>query len=159
MWVVGIDPGLSGGLAALCHDGVRAKLIDTISVPVAGVDAKRRVDVMAVIAWLRGFPDVRHAFVERAQAMPDQGASSGFNYGRAVGALEACVMGCQVPVTLVEARSWKRRFGLSRDKEASRQRAIQLFPEGAALLGRKMDHNRAEAALIALFGLDLIRSR
>ena len=39
------------------------------------------------------------------------------------------------------------------DKERSRQRALELFPAAHALFARKLDHGRAEAALLALFGL------
>lgn len=130
-----------------------------ISVPIIGVDkSKRRVDAAVVVAFImKHRPD--HAFIERAQAMPDQGSSSGFNYGRAVGYLEACVVGCQIPLHIIEARAWKKRFGLSRDKEESRQAALRLFPEAAAALARAKDHNRAEAALIAAHGLETLLGR
>jgi hypothetical protein len=94
-----------------------------------------------------------HAVIERGQAMPRQGASSGYKYGRSVGALEAVVMLCEIPLTIVEPTAWKKSHGLSGcggDKEASRQRALQLFPSAHDFLSRKMDHGRAEAALIAL---------
>lgn len=124
-----------------------------------GEHAKRRVDVIAVMQWIRRHsPD--HAIVERAQAMPEQGSSSGFNYGRAVGALEACVVGLLIPHTVVEARAWKHANGLIKtDKEASRQRAIQLFPGGHEFFARRMDHNRAEASLLAWYGLQLLRGQ
>jgi crossover junction endodeoxyribonuclease RuvC len=148
---LGVDPGLSGGLA-LIESGERCRVIFACAVPVTGEGAKRRVDVGAVLKILQKHK-IDHAFIERAQAMPDQGASSGFNYGRAVGALEACVQGMMIPLTFVEASAWKRDHGLIKtQKEDSRQRAIMLFP-GVALFVRKMDHNVAEAALIAAHGL------
>jgi len=91
--------------------------------------------------------------IERAQAMPKQGASSGFKYGRAVGAIEAVVACCAIPLTIVEPSIWKKLHALrGGDKEAGRQRALQLFPTAHELLARKRDHGRAEAALIALAG-------
>jgi hypothetical protein len=78
--------------------------------------------------------------------MPKQGASSGFKYGRAVGALEAVLACCEIPMTIVEPTAWKKAHHLrGGDKEAGRQRALQLFPAAHALLARKMDHGRAEA--------------
>jgi hypothetical protein len=56
-------------------------------------------------------------------------------------------------VTIVEPSAWKKFHKLhGKDKEGSRQRALQLFPEADALLARKLDHGRAEAALLALYG-------
>ena len=86
--------------------------------------------------------------------MPKQGASSGFKYGRAVGALEAAIALSGIPVQIIEPSMWKRALRLpGKDKEAARQCALELFPAAHALLARKKDHGRAEAALIALYGI------
>jgi len=85
--------------------------------------------------------------------MPKQGASSGFKYGRAVGAIEAVLACCEIPFTIIEPTAWKKFHQLrGGEKEASRQRALMLFPAAHALLARKKNHGRAEAALIALAG-------
>jgi crossover junction endodeoxyribonuclease RuvC len=146
--VLGIDPGVHGGCAVVNVDS--GELFDAIDIPVAGVGAKERVDVLTLRAWiLTQAPS--HAVIERAQAMPKQGASSTFKYGRAVGALEAVIACCEIPVTVIEPTAWKKIHGLrGSKKEASRLRALQLFPSAHALLARKKDHGRAEAALIAL---------
>jgi crossover junction endodeoxyribonuclease RuvC len=155
--ILGIDPGLNGGLA-LVLSGDRPTLLAVGDVPTTGEKAKRRVDVGAVVRFVKNreaMPD--HALIERAQAMPDQGASSGFVYGRAVGALEAVVEALEIPLSVSEAGAWKKAHALvGRGKEDSRQRAIKLFP-GAAGFERKLDHNRAEATLIAAYGLILLR--
>src|SRR5262249_22604580 len=155
--VIGIDPGVRGGLAVVeINDGAAPQLIDAIDIPVAGMGAKERVDVLAIRSWVLGHQP-QHAFVERAQAFPKQGASSGFKYGRAAGAIEAVVACCEVPLTIVEPTMWKRFHHLpGKDKEAARQRALQLFPSAHALLARRKDHGKADAALIALYGTTLI---
>jgi crossover junction endodeoxyribonuclease RuvC len=152
--VVGVDPGTSGGLAKVAvADAAAPQLIEAIDIPVIGTGAKERVDVAAICAWISQH-DVRHAYIERAQAMPKQGASSGFKYGRAVGAIEAAIALSGIPLTIVEPSVWKRFYRLpGKEKEASRQRALQLFPAAHAALARKKDHGRAEAALIALYGI------
>jgi crossover junction endodeoxyribonuclease RuvC len=152
--ILGIDPGIRGGLAiVLVNANAAPHLVDAIDIPVDGVDAKERVDVLAIRSWIVQHAP-QHALIERAQAMPKQGASSGFKYGRAVGAIEAVIALCEIPLTIVEPPLWKKFHGLPRasDKEASRQRARQLFPAAHALLAQKKDHGRAEAALIALYG-------
>jgi crossover junction endodeoxyribonuclease RuvC len=131
-------------------DGAAPQLIDAIDIPVVGIGAKERIDIAALRDWVLSYRPT-HALIERAQAMPKQGASSGFKYGRAVGAIEAVIAGCAIPLTIIEPTSWKKFHGLrGGDKETSRQRALQLFPSAHALLARKKDHGRAEAALIAL---------
>jgi crossover junction endodeoxyribonuclease RuvC len=149
--ILGIDPGIRGGLAVvLVNSSNGAQLVDAIDIPTVGTGAKERVDVIALRAWVLSHrPD--HCLIERAQAMPKQGASSGFKYGRAVGAIEAVIAGCEVPLTIVEPTAWKKFHALrGGDKELSRQRALQLFPAAHALFARKLDHGRAEAALLAM---------
>ena len=150
MKILGIDPGIRGGLAIVAvNSSSAARLVDAIDIPVVGVGAKERIDVLALRDWvLTHRPE--HAVIERAQAMPKQGSSSGFKYGRAVGSIEATVTGCEIPLTIIEPTAWKKFHQLrGGDKEASRQRALQLFPSAHALFARKKDHGRAEAALIA----------
>lgn len=134
---------------ALLEEGPgRLRVLDVIDIPTHGEAAKRRVDVLGVMKFIQRWnPD--HGGIERGQAMPDQGSSSGYIYGRAVGALEACLTGCMVPWTLVEASVWKRAAGLiGQDKEGSRQRALSLFPEAHGWLALKKSHNKAESILI-----------
>jgi crossover junction endodeoxyribonuclease RuvC len=152
MIVLGVDPGVRGGLSVIEINGGAPLLVDAIDIPVAGVGAKERVDVQAIRDFIEQYRP-QHAFIERAQAMPKQGASSGFKYGRSVGAIEAAITLCAIPLTIVEPTMWKKFHQLhGGDKEAGRQRAIQLFPAAHSLLARKMDHGRGDAALIALAG-------
>jgi crossover junction endodeoxyribonuclease RuvC len=145
-------PGIRGGLAIVHAVDDIALLRDAIDIPTVGFGAGERVDVAVVWDWVRHHKPIM-ALIERAQAMPRQGASSGFKYGRAVGSLEAAIVSCTVPIEIVEPGAWKRFWRLpGKDKERSRQRALELFPAAHALLARKKDHGRAEAALIALCG-------
>lgn len=157
MRILGIDPGLVGGAAIIITgddlDGP-PRIWDAIDIPTKGVDAKRRVDVLALSRWIvAGRPDL--AFIERAGTMPGQGIASGFVYGRAVGALEAAVILANVPLDIVEPRIWKAHFGLiGADKDASRQMILTGIPDAVKWLDRKKDHGRAEAILIAMYGAD-----
>lgn len=153
MKTLGVDPGIHGGLAIVeINNGVAPQIVDAIDIPVVGIKAKERVDPIAIRTWLDEHRP-QHAFVERAQAMPKQGSSSGFKYGRAVGAIEAVISCCGIPMTIVEPSTWKKFHGLhGGDKEGGRQRALQLFPAAHTLLARKRDHGRADAILLALAG-------
>jgi crossover junction endodeoxyribonuclease RuvC len=150
---LGIDPGVHGGLAVVkIIDGTAPVLAECIDIPVVGIGAKERVDAIALRNWLTTHKP-QHAYIERAQALPRQGSSSGFKYGRATGAIEAVLACCEIPVTIIEPSTWKKFHKLrGGDKEGSRQLALQLFPAAHALLARRKDHGRAESALIALYG-------
>jgi Holliday junction resolvasome RuvABC endonuclease subunit len=152
MRILGVDPGIRGGLAIITvEDRAAPQLIEAIDIPVTGTGAKERVDVAAIRNFIDRHKPVR-ALIERAQAMPRQGSSSGFKYGRAVGAIEATIALCSIPMEIVEPSAWKRHWHLpGKDKESGRQKALQLFPDAHAALARKRDHGRAEATLIALY--------
>jgi Holliday junction resolvasome RuvABC endonuclease subunit len=128
--VLGIDPGaVSGGLAILeIMDGAALQLVHVIDLPTVGVKAKQRIDVLALRNWIQQHrPD--HAYIERGQAHPQQGASSGFKYGRGCGSLETVIQLLEIPMTIVEPSVWKRKFHLrGKDKEGARQLALLQFP-------------------------------
>jgi len=108
MRTLGADPGIGGGLAIVeFDDGAVPQIVDAIDIPVAGVGAKERVDVLVIRAWLETHRP-QHALIERTQAMPKQGASSGFKYGRSVGSLEATIACCGIPLTIIEPTAWKK---------------------------------------------------
>ena len=142
MIVVGIDPGHGGAIAFL--DGTNSRVLD---MPVVGKDIN--FPELMSLMW----KSVDHAYVERVSAMPGQGVTSMFTFGRAYQAcLDACA-GTNIPYTLVTPAVWKRRAGLiGKDKEASRAMALRLFPRLAGDLARKKDCGRADALLIARFG-------
>jgi crossover junction endodeoxyribonuclease RuvC len=144
MKILGVDPGIHGGLAIIeIIDGAAPRLVEAIDVPTIGTGAKERVDAIAMRTWIE-MHKPQHAYIERAGSMPKQGVASTFKFGRATGSLETVVACCSIPMTIVEPAVWKKAHHLrGGDKESARQRAN-------ALLARKKDHQRAEAALIAL---------
>ena len=139
MKLLGVDPGVHGGLAVVnIIDGVAPELVGAIDIPTVGLKAKERVDVHALRTWVEAQrPD--HAAIERAQAMPKQGASSGFKYGRAVGAIEAVIMCCAVPLTIIEPTAWKKNFmGFTavRRSQADSVRCSSSLPRTRCLLAK-----------------------
>ena len=98
-----------------------------------------------------------HAYIERAQAMPKQGVTSMFNYGKGFGLWLGLLIGIGIPYTLVSPIRWKKVMlpDMAKDKGASLLRAKQLFPQCSAQLQLVKDHNKAEALLIAAYGQQL----
>lgn len=150
---MGVDPGASGAIAFIRSDGSLGAVHDMPTVDVkSGKSIKRRVSPQA-LARLTEQHEPTHAFVERVGAMPGQGVSSMFAFGYSAGLVEGVLSALKIGVTMIAPAAWKRAAGLTADKGHARQRAMQIWPEHAALFARVKDDGRAEAALLALHGL------
>ena len=95
--------------------------------------------------------DIR-VIVEQVSAMPGQGVTSMFNFGQSFGILKGICSAMQLPIYFVRPAKWKKYFNLiNSEKDASRTRAIEIFPYFSSQLSRKKDSNKADAILIASF--------
>lgn len=138
---VGIDPGKTGAIAILDGDA----LVAVHDMPV--VDGQVSAALVALLVGQR----LEHATVERVSARPGQGVSSTFSFGLSAGVVHGVFGALRIPVDIVTPVAWKRHFRLGADKDESRARAIERWPQHAGQFARKRDDGRAEAALIALW--------
>ena len=154
MHIIGIDPGLTGAVAVL-PEGL---FFDTpvASVKKGGKKVYLVAEMVALFLVYRAseVPDRAHVYIEDVHAMPGQGVSSTFSFGRGYGLWEGIVAALGIPYTLVSPVRWKRAMmdGMGKEKGASRIRAGQLFPRFIGQLTRVKDHGRADALLIAEYG-------
>jgi Holliday junction resolvasome RuvABC endonuclease subunit len=144
-----IDPGGSGAIAFLFTGFPNTIASEDMPTAAGDIDGATLADRMATMR-----PDM--VIIERVGAMPKQGVSSTFKFGKAYGVAIGVVAALKIPVHFVTPGTWKKHFNLSADKEEARARALQLWPARAELFARKRDHNRAEAALIARYGAERI---
>lgn len=153
MIVCGIDPGLSGAVAILDHDGSLLNVFDIPTVEEAhGKGTRSRIAPALLQDELIGDVRVSVAFIEHVASSPQMGVTSAFRFGEAFGATLAVLQCCGIRTELVRPQVWKKALGLNNEAEVSRARAIELWPTQSDWFKRKMDHNRAEAALIAEWG-------
>ena len=148
--ILGIDPGFSGAFAVLNPTTMNLGVAD---MPVVkNTKGKTELDLPALYDLLT--PPTRNvtAILEFVAARPNQGAPATFRFGQGFGAIQMALAAHQIPVQYVTPAKWKRHFGLSKDKGASRGLANQRFPINAKDFRRVKDDGRAEAALIALYG-------
>ncbi len=90
--------------------------------------------------------------IEQVSAMPGQGVTSMFNFGQSYGILKGICSAMQLPMFFVRPAKWKKYFNLiNSQKDASRTRAIEIFPYFSTQLSKKKDSNKADAILIASF--------
>ena len=156
MKVIGIDPGFTGALVCL----QRNKIISYIDMPVKEVNGRTALDIPIVSAWLVDqhngsfYPPIR-VVIEHVHAAPKQGVSSVFRFGEQFGILQALAHEIIGPPLLVSPQKWQAfaRFESGDTKSAGRARAVALFPDAANIFARVKDHGRADAALIAHWGL------
>ena len=155
MLIIGIDPGISGSLCFF-KDG---KILDVIEMPTMteGKKNKKQVngsqiynEILQRINKLEK-NDVR-VIVEQVSAMPGQGVTSMFNFGQSFGILKGICSAMQLPIYFVRPAKWKKHFNLiNSEKDASRTRAIEIFPYFSSQLSKKKDANKADPILIASF--------
>ena len=155
MLIIGIDPGISGSICFF-EDG---KIIDVVVMPTMtdGKKNKRQVngsqiynEILKRIIKIEK-QNVR-VIIEQVSAMPGQGVTSMFNFGQSFGILKGICSAMQIPMYFVRPAKWKKYFGLiNSEKDASRTRAIEMFPYFSSQLSKKKDSNKADAILIASF--------
>ncbi len=149
MLTVGIDPGLTGAVAFL-RNGEYVALFDIPTTLKGSGSVKQEVEPGGLkrmfLERLEGREDVAIA-LERVSAMPGQGSSSVFSFGDTYGCCRSVASLTGYPLYLVTPTTWKKHFGLGRDKEESRALASRLFP--GAELHLKKHADRAEALLMA----------
>ena len=153
--IVGIDPGQSGAIVFLDASGVLAEIHD---MPIyQDKKGKKLLNYYELIQTLTPRTTGRRiAILEQVHAMPKQGLSSTFRFGEQYGALQTALTGHAYELHYVTPAKWKQHFGLNREKGLSRSLATQRFPTSAESFKRVKDDGRAEAALIALYGVEKI---
>lgn len=160
MLILGIDPGVTGAIAAVM-DG---RVLEVVDMPTdalsKGKTVKHRVSTPQLAVVLRDLR-ARHgdgavlAVVEQVGSMPGQGVASVFSLGDTAGAIRGVLGALGLPHEFVPPQTWKKHFRLGKDKDESRTRAMELLPEAVGMLARKKDHNRAEACLLGLYGWEV----
>ena len=153
MRVIGIDPGLSGAIAILENN----KVLGIFDMPVMaeGKKNKRQLNSSQLANIIKeNTKNVEETvvIVEQVNAMPGQGVTSMFNFGQSFGILKGICAAMQLPIYFVRPAKWKKYFNLiNAEKDASRTRAIEIFPYYSSNLSKKKDSNKSDAILIASF--------
>jgi crossover junction endodeoxyribonuclease RuvC len=155
MLIIGIDPGITGSICFF-EDG---KIIDVVEMPnmPEGKKNKKQVNGAQIFNEIslkiknKKKEDIK-VVIEQVSAMPGQGVTSMFNFGQSFGILKGICSAMQLPMYFVRPAKWKKYFNLiNSEKDASRTKAIEIFPYFSSQLSKKKDSNKADAILIASF--------
>ena len=154
MLIIGIDPGISGSICFF-KDG---RILEVIEMPVMTEGKKNKKQVNGAQIYneflkrINKKEDEIRVVIEQVSAMPGQGVTSMFNFGQSFGILKGICSAMQLPIFFVRPAKWKKYFNLiNSQKDASRTRAIEIFPYFSTQLSKKKDSNKADAILIASF--------
>ena len=155
MLIIGIDPGISGSICFL-EDGI---IKDVLEMPtmIEGKKNKKQVNgsqIFNEISFRIKTYEKKNikVVIEQVSAMPGQGVTSMFNFGQSFGILKGICSAMQLPIYFVRPAKWKKYFNLiNSEKDASRTRAIEIFPYFSSNLSKKKDSNKADAILIASY--------
>ena len=155
MLIIGIDPGISGSICFF-QDG---KIVDVVEMPTMTEGKKNKKQVNGSQIFNEISEKIKKldkkeikVVIEQVSAMPGQGVTSMFNFGQSFGILKGICSAMQLPMYFVKPVKWKKYFNLiNSEKDASRTRAIEIFPYFSSQLSRKKDSNKADAILIASF--------
>ena len=155
MLIIGIDPGISGSICFF-QDGV---IKDVVEMPtmIDGKKNKKQVNGSQIFNEIS--EKIKNmekknikVVIEHVTAMPGQGVTSMFNFGQSFGIIKGICSAMQLSVYFVRPAKWKKHFNLiNSEKDASRTRAIEIFPYYSTHLSRKKDSNKADAILIASY--------
>ncbi len=162
MLVIGIDPGISGSICFF-EDG---KITDLIEMPNMADGKKKKKQVNGAQIYNEIVLRTKNidkknikVIIEQVSAMPGQGVTSMFNFGQSFGVLKGICSAMQLSVYFVRPAKWKKYYNLiNSEKDASRTKAIEIFPYISDQLSRKKDANKADAALIASFFYETYQS-
>ena len=161
MLIIAIDPGISGSICFF-EDG---KILDVVEMPTMteGKKNKKQVNGSQIYNEISkrinqiDKKDIK-VIIENVSAMPGQGVTSMFNFGQSFGILKGMCSAMQLPMYFVRPAKWKKYFSLiNTEKDASRTKAIEIFPYFSSNLSKKKDSNKADAILIASFYYETFR--
>ena len=153
MIIIGIDPGINGAISVIENK----KILEVYDTPtmIDGKKNKRQINSAQVTNIIKERLNIDKevvVVVEQVNAMPGQGVTSMFNFGQSFGVIKGICAALGLPIYFVRPSKWKKHFNLIKtNKDASRTKVIEAYPEISNKLHRKKDSNRADAILIALY--------
>ena len=153
MIIIGVDPGINGAISIIENK----KIVEVYDTPtmIEGKKNKRQINgaqVTNIIKERLNSKEEVVVVVEHVNAMPGQGVTSMFNFGQSFGVIKGICAALSLPIYFVRPAKWKKHFNLIKtNKDASRTKVIEAYPEISSKLHRKKDSNRADAILIALY--------
>lgn len=154
--ILGVDPGLGGALALIGPVGLRV-----LDMPTLQPGKRRIIDEIELARLIDAAGPIDRAYLELVASRPGEGSVQSFSFGRGYGVIRGILRANFIPIVDVTPATWKRAVGIpaGSGKDASRAKAKDIFQREAGLFVRVKDDGRAEAALIAHYGVTMLGER
>lgn len=147
---IGVDPGKKGAYAV-----IRENADGTQNVSAKAWDDEQFVnDMTDLVSWAERRNGNVFCVVEKVGAMPGQGVTSMFSFGKSCGYIEGVLRALKIPYELVIPQKWKKEWSLTNDKNLSIETCKKLYPDvslKATERCRNDSDGLAEAILIATY--------
>jgi Holliday junction resolvasome RuvABC endonuclease subunit len=142
--ILGIDPGRKGALAVMARESHAVWQVETHDMPAGIADLQSLLPNLTPVAF---------AVVEKPFYPRSMGTTNAARSAEAYGALLASLHAAGIPIREVRPDEWKRALNVPKDKNGARQMAAMMFPDDAGQWPLIKHDGRAEAALLAWYGL------
>ncbi|MEC8099948.1 MAG: hypothetical protein VX089_01905 [Pseudomonadota bacterium] len=150
MIIMGIDPGTSGGISIVeTKQDKLPQIIFCIKMPIISMYGKKIVDSKTIYDSIKSF-EVDLSIIEKVHAMPRQGVTSSFQFGRSFGSLETLAYLLSKRVDYVAPVVWKKYLGVGSSKKDSLDMARLKFGVNK-IWDKKTNDGIAEASLLILY--------
>ena len=150
MIIMGLDPGTTGGISIVeTKENTLPKIIFSLKMPIISMYGKKIIDTKILYKTLSVFK-IDISIIEKVHAMPRQGVTSSFQFGRSFGALEALAYLITQRVDYVPPAVWKKYLGVGSSKKDSIDMARLKFGDNE-IWNKKSNDGIAEASLLALY--------
>lgn len=157
MIIVGIDPGISGGVAV--YDKAAHRIVFACDMPTQTIKVGRSKRTRLVgsqlisnLQFIKAEFDASIAVIEEVNGFTGQSASAAFVFGYTVGMTHACAYAAGLAVEVVASGTWKKHLKVPKDKQEAVAKACDLLPDDRHRFYNKRGTAQdgiAEAAMIA----------
>ncbi len=156
--VLGIDPGISGGIAVIDE---RFNLVDCFRMPVVEIEGKKKVDAGSLFKRLSEF-SIDLAVLEKVGTRPGEGVVGAFSFGDSYGCARAVLECLGIHYRLERPQAWRGGQSLTGlSKEQIGEIAFEVFRADEIYRGKRLkkDGTRgcndgiSDALMIAKFGI------
>jgi len=148
--IIGIDPGTYGAFAVIRDGHVTYRPFTLLEGAVDWHEVVRHFDKLTSV---HNVEPVK-AIVEKVGAMPGQGVTSMFNFGKNAGTIEGILIALRIPFISVPPQAWKKEVlkGLDHGKGGAIMHVKNVWPDLELPKTKKEIEGVCDAICIAEYG-------
>lgn len=158
-FIIGIDPGKSGGIVMLDECG---SVVSCVKMPETPRDLYEHLVRLVSHAASEMSEPMVYVYIEKVGGIPGQGASSAFSFGVGCGHLEMALIALKLKTNYITPQKWQKMYQVGSSSitksTSAEKREHKLKLKGKAQLlfpGQKVTNATCDALLIAEYGRKL----